>query len=149
MGKMETLWTEGARLHGIGSLFPIDSSSPIAHLRDSEYLRAAKALLTQLSPQNFPGAHWLPEPAQPTPCVPATKNTTPRNQRRTFLGHRPWHTPPSDSRCCAGLKAHAVLCPLQYPAGKSKHLPHLQEVLPLTVSANGKEDLKESVTPPG
>ena len=56
---------------------------------------------------------------------------------------------PSDSRCCAGLKAHAVLCPLQYPAGKSKHLPHLQEVLPLTVSANGKEDLKESVTPPG
>ena len=32
-GKMETLWTVGARLHGIGSLFPIDSSSPIACLR--------------------------------------------------------------------------------------------------------------------
>lgn len=94
MGKMETLWTVGARLHGIGSLFRIDSSSPIARLRDSEYLRAAKALLTQLSPQNFPGARWLPEPVQCTPCVPATKNTTPRNQRRTFLGHRPWHAPP-------------------------------------------------------
>ena len=47
MGKMETLWTVGARLHGIGSLFRIDSSSPIARLRDSEYHRAAKALLTQ------------------------------------------------------------------------------------------------------
>ena len=56
---------------------------------------------------------------------------------------------PSDSRCCTGLKADAVLYPPQYPAGKSKHLPRLQEVLPLTISANGEEDLKESVTPPG
>lgn len=35
-GKMEKLWTAGARLHGIGSLFPVANSSPIARLRDSD-----------------------------------------------------------------------------------------------------------------
>lgn len=151
--KMEKLWAAGARLHGIGSLFPVANSSPITRLRDSDTAGLPKhrcpVIITEL-----PGAHRLPELAQPTSCVPANKNTRPGNQRRTF----PWAVRDDslpgtrlhrNSRCCTGLKADAVHRPLQDPAGESKHLSRLQEVLPLTVSANAEEDVKESVTPPG
>lgn len=121
----------------------------MARLRDSEYRRAAKATLPQISPHNFQGHtacqsrnNIHPVFLQPKPPGPEIRDAPSRDMV-------PGTRLPGNSRCCTGLKADAVLRPLQGPAGSRKHLSRPQEVLPLTVSANGEEDLKESVTPPG
>lgn len=75
-GKREKLWAAGARLHGIGSLLPVANSSPIARLWDLD-TAGCQSTFAQLSSQNFPGAHRLPEFTQPTSCVPATKTPGP------------------------------------------------------------------------